>query len=630
MIKNLQSEFKKLKPFFKACPFFTFLFVCFYGLFFLFYDFIHSGSEVDLNSIVWWQKGNFFKEGNEHLILFLAQIVYIFLAIFISLWIRNLQKNTFFLKKEVLFICLLPILYTVVMTRSNTFSFSLYKGFGVGLGVAFFIYIAWLLRKRFRILFFISFAFLAFLILMGMGTPNYFDYDFFIGPALKIYQGAPLGSFYMQYGLGMTYLFKIMMDLNLRIYNIQIILALLTIFWFFLYLRLVKEFLTDKILIWLFMAVLFSFRYLAIYFDPIHTPATLPMRLDMWVPLVLVLARFGFFSWVSGVAFSFGYLFDNTFGFFHIIVYITFLCFFLVKGIFEKGFRKVFIERGFLKNFIIIVALIISVAFFQIYNFGGLFNPAAKLYTNVKLGFMPVFPHSLFWVVLALLPYSLYAFSLEKEKKRRHISFFILGLFCLQMTYFFGRSHDTNLLNISGLYILMLFITFDQLVRTFRVRFVPYGIGVVLIITSSIVFSDYYIKRFSRVLKHVVNFQIVEIHSFDKSVEENNHIFSLYPDSSKVLILSQFDSFINYRMKLFQIGYVTPFPIHIYIKDIVEFINKEMDLGYIPVFWEDEIVPMIRQMNEYVTIHDSNFMFAYSQKRGFYELIRIPRSEKQK
>ena len=86
-------------------------------------------------------------------------------------------------------------------------------------------------------------------------------------------------------------------------------------------------------------------------------------------------------------------------------------------------------------------------------------------------------------------------------------------------------------------------------------------------------------------------------------------MFTIYPDK-KIVILSQFDSYINYRMGLKQVGNIVPFPMHLYVKETTEFIKNKIKEGYKVVLWENEMIALISQLNS----------FRLVDKGGFYEL----------
>lgn len=596
---------KRLLPVVAVC---STLFLLFYLLFLVFGDAVHNaGKQVDLENLVWWQRGNIFKEGVELPVVFLATVAYIALALFVPRFVmRSLLSNRWVL------LLLVPVTLIIAGTRSIEFAISPKESVLGAIVVSTFLAGCYFLRTiRWGVLV-ASVVVFVLLVLFGMDTPSYFDYGFFIGPALKLSQGEPLGSFHMQYGVGMAYLVQGMMALDFRIPQMQVGFSLLTLLWFSMYYLLARRLIKDQVLVFFFMVTLLSYRYLAIYFDPIHTPATLPIRLDLWVLPTLVLLRFGVLSWVTALAFSITYVLDNTFGFFALVAYggvVVFLS--LTRGRLAK--------LDALKLTIMVLPVVGAVAF-QLFFFGSIVNPAAKLYQDLRFGFMPIAAHSLFWVVLAILPYCVFILQ-RSEEKIRLLAFFILGVFLLNMTYFFGRSHDANLLGVLGPFVFFLFLTLDQLEKRFGIRMFQYAFATALIFAASILFSKYYVDRFSRVWSHLVKGRIVHVHPFDESIERSKGMFAVaYPHEDKILILSQFDAYINYRHGLRQVGEVVPFPIHIFIDETIEFVKKRVEEGYKVVFWEDEMVALVNQMNQRLADKKAPLRFEYDNRGGFFDL----------
>lgn len=555
-----------MKKFSLIATSFTVLFLAFYGLFLATADTIHSfGKQVDKETLLWWQQGNIHREGIELPVMFVATIVYLLAGYVLS---RRFP----------------PPPPSNQRAQSRTFPHG-------------------------KLIAAFSWAILAIIVLLGMDIPSYYDYGFFIGPALKLGQGEALGSFYMQYGLGLTFLTKLMMDLGFRMQQMQLTFGLLTLLWFFLYYKLASLLIKERVLVWLFMAALVCFRYLSIYFDPIHTPATLPPRLDLWVVPALVLVRFGVFSRVSAVAFALTYLFDNTFGFFVALAYGLLGVIGVIRGI-----------RG-IKGVGAVALPLVAAALFNLLFFRSLINPAASIYQDVKLGFLPISHTSLFWLAMFLLPYCIYLLQSERQHHIRRVTFFLFFLLPLQLTYFFGRSHEANLLGVSGVFMLIFFLSLSRLREIGGMRGVSYGVAMLLIVLSPMLFGKYYIDRFQRIVRHVKEGKIVDVHPFDKSIEQNKALFaSVYPSTERIVVLSQFDSYINYRMRFRQHGYYVPFSIRLFVDETIDFLTKLIESGHTVVLWENEMVAMVEQLNKRLAQQKSDVRFGLLDKGGFFEL----------
>ena len=244
---------------------------------------------------------------------------------------------------------------------------------------------------------FTLFTILTIPVLRGVTT----DYNFFIAPALKFLQGEPLGSFYLQYGLGEIVLFKYMLTLGLKLHHMQIIQSIIFSCWYFLYYFLALKLFKEKFFIFLFLLSLVLFRFIATPYHPILSPQGNMMRLDLWVPLFIIVIYFKILSPVTSLAFSTAYVFDNFFGFLYFLVYLSVI--FALSVL-----KKLQNERIHIKTMILILVPVIASVFFQYHYFGSLFSPSAKLVDDLDYWQMNISPHSMFWVSILVLGLFLY------------------------------------------------------------------------------------------------------------------------------------------------------------------------------------------------------------------------------
>src|SRR5712671_2984774 len=94
--------------------------------------------------------------------------------------------------------------------------------------------------------------------------------------------------------------------------------------------------------------------------------------------------------------------------------------------------------------------------------FGSFVSAAASQYLGVQLGFLPIAPLSLFWPVALLLACATVVFVQQREQRSSRLGLIICMLSVMHLTYFFGRSHDHNLLNVSGAWVFSVFLAIDQ------------------------------------------------------------------------------------------------------------------------------------------------------------------------
>lgn len=597
----------------KLVPAYSWLFLSFYLIFIISFEFVHHFyPAVDLESVLWWQKRFLFRDGLELPVMVLASFLYLFLAYVIA----YLAPGVSFLKRRwVQLVSLLPILVILIRTRSTVFDGfqNLWINLVILIFFLSFLYISYriyLIRSKLKVIRFLPYllgALIALTIFWGMDIPSIYDYGYFIGPALKISQGEDFKHFYMQYNLLLTFIFKGMMDLNWQLPQMQIFLALTFILWIFIYYFLASKFIKNKFLLFLFMLALVTLRYFAIDHDPVRIPAVLPARLDLWVPLILILYKFNFLSLMTAISFALVYLLDNTFGFLYQILYLVFLTYFSLKsGQFKRG--------------IVLTLPAVVVGAVQFSLFGSLTSPATKLYQNVQLGFMPISFESFFWLIWAFLPYSVYLLLKEPNQKLKTVFQFLLALIVLQFIYFFGRSHDHNLLNLSGIWLFVLFLTLNELIKQFKLEKLSFVLAMIFLIVFSLTFATHAEKKLSRVIRHISQKKLLDRTNLEVSINQNPDLFSIYQKGQKIFVVSQFDAYINYRYKLAQVGFINPFPINLYVDQTAQKLIDLIEQGYKVVLWETEMIKMIEQLNQSDYLSEKKLMFDLIDQGIFYEL----------
>lgn len=592
------------------------LFLVFYGLFVVSFDFVHHFyPPVDPEKLIWWHQQFLFRDGIETWVMLGGMVLYLLTA-------YNLGKKVAQMKVFSYTAIQLPLLIIAVAVlgsiRSTSFALlaPLQSILLVVLLMAFLFLSYRLHLSRYAsvwhlvtvIVLFVSFGGVA---ILGLQIPSIYDYGYYIGPALKLAQGESFSSFLMQYSLLGVYLFKGMMAFHLKIYQMQVVLATILVAWFGLYFLLARALIREKMLIFLFMLNLVVFRYFAVFHDPVLLPAVLPLRLDLWVPLVLIAHRFGFFSLLTASSFALAYVLDNTFGFIYTVIYGLFL---VVRVVFAS--ERVFALK---KVGLLFVPLGLSVGF-QLITFGSLTNPAGALYQKLQLGFMPIDPRSLFFFILAILPFCVYVLSLEKDRTRKTILFFVMGLLSVQFVYFFGRSHENNLLNISGMWLFALFLALSQFAKLFRKERLSVLLGCVLLVCAVLLFAEPTKVKLMRAFARLVSGQYLEVSKLEQTIDKNPDLFALYPKGQKIFVVSQFDAYINYRYGFKQVGYFTPFPFNLYVDDTVDLLLSVVKEGYRVVMWEDEMIAMIDQLNESEKMRGLSLYFAIVNRGKFYEL----------
>lgn len=562
---------------FTAVFFLNLLFGLFYLLFFVFADSIHSiGLNNNIQNITpWlrhWMEEN---DGIELYVMMLAMPVYLVVGYLIS---KNNNITLGFPNNKwipVIYVAVIAVIFSVNYLITDHPQY--FKHIGIiffvvsGLSVTSVKLSQLVLSGWSRILLLLLFFIvLSATVLLISNSASVFDCGFYIGPANKILAGENLGSFYMQYNMLGTLLFVLMQKSGLQLHEMLLVLVFIFSFWIYLYQRAAVALFNNRSFVFLFLVALILVRCLAIWGGPVSIPQVSPIRMDLWVPLIIVLMRFGFNSIFTASAFSICYLADDVFGFMYMVLYaVNFIVINLT--LFKEDYLK------FVRTTIIYLIPVMIVLILHFLIFGSISSSSGKIYSEFHIGFLPISMTSSFWFIAWLLPVCLYI--LIRSKKDQMIHFFIVGIACIELTYFFGRSHDHNLLNISGIFIFILFLTLDSLyTASFNNKRILYA-TILLIGALGINYSSSIMEKWNIAVAKINSNSVTEPNPVEKELAlQGNYLKTFGTD--KILVVSDIDSYINYRLGYHQIGYFSPFCTNLFIDQTAVFLKVQMSKGY--------------------------------------------------
>ena len=300
------------------------------------------------------------------------------------------------------------------------------------------------------------------------------DLSFVLYPALRLIHGAKISEIYFQYDMLLSFIAYIWMKLNFSIesfaYLGQVSYFLFFIASFFFADRLFKS----KWLAVLFITALVIIRYYAILEQGISIFQVTPLRLDLWIiPLIIAYYK-GVHHWLVGVALGFLILFHRNLGIIYAGAYVELVLLLFVFDMMPLIATRQFssanigkvITRHWKLNFKNALILLASVMLCFIL-FKEMFSPSALIYRKIGVGMMRISAFSFYWyvpVMVGCLTVLLYRFRNKLGEVYSDAGMFVLLLLVGNSMYFFGRSHENNILNISALLLFSLFILFDILI----------------------------------------------------------------------------------------------------------------------------------------------------------------------
>ncbi len=402
---------------------------------------------------------------------------------------------------------------------------------------------------------------LATAILLSLGDASTIDYSYYIAPALKHLRGERFGSFYMQYDALGTWMFEGMLMLGLNLQQMQFAMAVELVAWFGLYWLLIRRLFNRQSIGFLLFVALIVVRFLDIRDHPAYCPQTMPHRLEMWVPLLLLSLRWGVDSLKTSVAVAAAYALNSTFGLLSAAAYVVVL---LVKMTQRD-------DKGRTARALRLAALAMPLAVAAALNavvFGAVVSPAAAYYLDVQLGFIPISPTSLFWPIALLLGWATTVFVFHRDERSSRYGLFICVLAVVHLTYFFGRSHDHNLLNLSSVWLFATFLALDQ---ARELQGVAPRVGVGLIVFFAFMGARESTPKLARIGNHLQRGVWLNEHPIEKRVDAYRALAM-----PNVVPLELDDAYLNYRLKLPQRGFFAPLNAFVFVEDAAAFLDDEL------------------------------------------------------
>ncbi len=300
-----------------------------------------------------------------------------------------------------------------------------------------------------------------------------FDYSFIFSPALRLLDGNSLSDIYLQYDLFLSILAAAWMKLNIDLNLFQILGHLSFYILFLVVFVFSKKLFLNKALPVLLLVSLLIIRYYAIMLDPVAIFQVTPLRLELWVILLLLVYYKGPYHWINGIVMGALLMLHKNFGLIWTLSYYQLIGTLFIIGFVEAFLRrktetnvlKEFLKKQLLlnyKNLIIIVAFVGA----SIIMFKGFIPKSALLYQQIGVGMIQIMPQSFYWYIPITL--SMCFVLLLKYRKALSMQYLQTGLFILFVTignsiYFFGRSHEHNILNIATSLLFTIFLVFDLL-----------------------------------------------------------------------------------------------------------------------------------------------------------------------
>ncbi len=429
------------------------------------------------------------------------------------------------------------------------------------------------------------------------------DYSFIFAPALRLLHGADFSEVYFQYDILLSLLVlpwaKLRLDLNL----FQIVGQASYLLYFFSAFLLSQKLCCNKKLPIFFLSALVLIRIYAALDDPTGSIQVTPLRLDWWLLLLILVHRFGPYHWSTGLFCGLMIILHKNFGIIYTIAYFQLIItLFSIELLQSKTSLHLttlweFILKS-LRSYLPNLTIIALSSLVGIIVFNGDLSDSVYYYQKLGIGFIKIHVNSFYWYAPPVVCFTfILCLRLWKVLRPEYRTTCLLLIFLAfgNSIYFFGRSHENNILHISGPFILILFILID-LLNYFKndtmgsrlSQFIKRNLACMASIGFILLILIYYGDKIcDKVAIQVANAKELKLnyHQTKLSKGYTNNIINrlkiVTGNSEKVFFASLTNDVIFYYYSEYApVGYFNPFMSWIFKKDLHHFLQDLIDKEY--------------------------------------------------
>lgn len=449
---------------------------------------------------------------------------------------------------------------------------------------------------------------------------SWFDYQYIFAPALRLFHGANISETYFQYDLLLSLIalawMKLQLDLNLfqMVAQWAYYLLLLGLFAFS------KKWLLDKRLPVFLLVALVLVRIYAGPDDAARIFQVTPLRLDLWLILLVLVYFKGPYHWSAGLFCGLMLLLHKNFGIIYTAAYLQLLltlCVLDAAALPGKAIKtasmamRIFFKKNYPSLTLILLG---ALAYYLI--FGNANGQSDFYYQRLGIGFMRIASNSFYWYVVMISGLS---FVLLLRLRDRISKKYLAAGFCLiylaigNSLYFFGRSHENNIINLSAILVLLFFLLLDlgghalaknsgKLATSFIRRNLVIIISFTFITSIAIWYGDNIINKTAIQARNAGKWQFIypSEYSAQDVMSVVAEVKSVTGDNPKVYFVSDHDFLLNYYGGYTPVGYYNPLSSWISRREFDNFLQALVDHGYFLVVDEGlvrTVLPFIRVYN---------------------------------
>ena len=426
------------------------------------------------------------------------------------------------------------------------------------------------------------------------------DYAYIFSPAMRLLNGAAIRDIYFQYDLLPSLLAAAWMNLGFDLNTFQILgqaAYFIIIVGVFIFSE--KLFLKKGLSVLLLVALVLG-RIYASPWDAVLCFQVTPLRLDLWFPLLVVVFLRGPFHWSAGLACGLLLLLLKNFGIIYTLAYFQLLItLFAIR--YSDGNRKTSFSHALLeygrhcaKPLAIILCCVVASYFLfrndEYPNYSG-------YYQKIGIGFIKIATDSFYWYVPAMISMVLILlFRLRNSISSTYLTSGFLLTYCAigNSIYFFGRSHEHNILNISIVLLFLFFFLLDLISILLNERvddnasfslFRRHGAVCVAFLAIIVITVSYSQNIAGKAITQIINCsqgQLIYPAKFSAHYYANylTTVKMITNNSRKVYFIDGSDFMLYYHGGYEPVGFCNPFQTWIFTRDLNRFLQGLLDNGY--------------------------------------------------
>jgi len=417
------------------------------------------------------------------------------------------------------------------------------------------------------------------------------DYFYILAPALRTLKGYALNQSYFQYDHLFCPLAMLWMKLNLPLDRFHVVGEFFYVVFFIGVYLLARNLFVNKQLAFYFVFSLVLIKIYCNLTDTTMCPQETPLRMDLWLVVAAMAFWKGPWHWLVGLTLGFLLIFHHAFGMIYSIAYILLVLTILAFKISKDSWRQYFPNACMMLGGELINMLFIS----------SQRAPALSM-LKYNLTFMPLVPKSFFWYVPVVM--SAAVLLIWKSRSQLPQRYFQTGVFLVflaigNLIYFFGRSHENNLINVSASLWLVFFMLMDLVVFRLPQKYADLAKKIIVPLAGVLIVGGiayfYSHRTVDRITQQLANLpKIGELFQPDKGVNIDLDMVKLATGGNpNVVFLSIWYDLDYYYRGGYTPAEICPLETQIFIKDLLITLDNKLAKGGVIIIPKNEFAAMI-------------------------------------